>query len=126
MNTQTADQSDNLQQNIANHRNWLRLLYMLLFALLLHVAGIVMWALCALQFIFALTTGQDNANLRQMGKAVSRFIHQALLFVSYNTERKPFPFAHWPEETWQEEPAEDIEGEIVRSDEREQDDKPNQ
>lgn len=96
MNTQT-DQ-DRLRSNIANSRTWTRLAYMLIFALLLHLAGLVMWVLCTLQFLFSLFTGKDNDNLRSLGASIAVFVHQALDFVSYNTEQKPFPFASWPQD----------------------------
>lgn len=95
MNAHTVNQ-EQLRSNLTNSRHWIRLAYMLIFALLLHLAGLVMWVLCALQFLFALITGKDNGNLRSLGNSIGMFIHQALDFVSYNTEQKPFPFAAWP------------------------------
>ena len=87
---------DQFCHNVKKHQNWSRLLYMLIFGLLLNLAGAVMWLLAALQFVFVLGTGEDNRQLRHFGKALADFIRDALLFVSYNTERKPFPFADWP------------------------------
>lgn len=95
MTNQTFAQ-DQFRHNVKKHQNWSRLLYMLIFGLLLNLAGAVMWLLAALQFIFVLGTGEDNRQLRHFGKALADFIRDALLFVSYNTERKPFPFADWP------------------------------
>lgn len=95
MNSQTINQ-EQIRSNVGNTRNWIRLAYMLIFALLLHLAGLVMWVLCTLQFLFSLFTGKDNGNLRGLGGSVATFFHQALDFLSYNTEQKPFPFAAWP------------------------------
>lgn len=96
MNTQTLNH-EQFRSNIGNPRSWMRLAYMLIYALLLHVAGVVMWVLCTLQFLFSLITGKDNDNLRSLGGSTAVFFHQALDFLSYNTEQKPFPFAPWPE-----------------------------
>jgi hypothetical protein len=82
--------------NLGNYKNWQRLLYMVLFALLLHLASAVMWVLCALQFLFVLMTGQDNSHLRHLGGSISIFVHQSLQYLSYNSETKPFPFSDWP------------------------------
>ncbi|WP_185234084.1 DUF4389 domain-containing protein [Teredinibacter franksiae] len=98
---------DQFHQNIKDHSHWIRLAYMLLFAVLLHVAGVVMWVICAVQFVFVLGTGRENENLRSLGKSLASFIHQALEFVSYNTERKPFPFSPWPEGVSELEPIEE-------------------
>lgn len=88
---------DKLKSNLSNQRNWTRLVYMLIFGLVLHVCGAIMWAVCVVQFLFVLLTGQDNANLRRFGSSLSNYIHQALQFVSYNSEHKPFPFTSWDE-----------------------------
>jgi hypothetical protein len=96
MNTQSVNH-DEFRSNVTNSRSWMRLVYMLIFAVLLHLAGLVMWVLCALQFLFALWTGRDNANLRSLGGSIAVFVHEALDFVSYNSEQKPFPFAAWPQ-----------------------------
>ena len=93
----TEDQSTNeMQSSLLSPDHWVRLVYMLLFGLMLHVASIIMWVLVPLQFIFVLFTDEDNENLRSLGKSITEFIAQALNFVTYNTEIKPFPVAAWP------------------------------
>ena len=88
--------TNDIKSSILSSKHWIRLVYMLLFALMLHVTSIAMWVLCAMQFLFTLFTGKDNVNLRYLGKSITRFIGQALDFLTYNTEAKPFPFADWP------------------------------
>lgn len=88
--------ANDVKTSMFSPRHWIRLIYMLLFALMLHVASIAMWLLCAMQFLFNLFTDKDNDNLRYLGKSITRFIGQALDFLTYNTETKPFPFAEWP------------------------------
>lgn len=88
--------NETLKSNLLSSRHWLRLLFMLLFAGLLQVAGIIMWIVVGLQFIFSLITGQDNLNLRRFGHSLSTYIYQSLQFLTYNSEEKPFPFADWP------------------------------
>jgi hypothetical protein len=95
MNVETLNQ-DQLKTNICNHRHWIRLIYMLLFAVLLNIAGLVMSTVCVLQFIFVIATGRDNLNLRGLGGALGRYIHQTLDFLSFNSYAKPFPFSPWP------------------------------
>lgn len=88
--------NEELKSNLLSSRHWLRLIFMLLFAALLQIAGIVMWMLVILQFLFSLISGQDNRNLRQLGSSLSRYIYQTLKFLTYNSEEKPFPFSDWP------------------------------
>lgn len=95
--TDNTAQHDQIKSNMKNSHNWQRLLFMVLFAVLLQLASAVMWVLCSIQFLFALLTGQDNENLRQLGSSIASFVHQSLQYLSYNTDEKPFPFGAWPE-----------------------------
>lgn len=95
--TDNTAQHEQIKSNMKNSHNWQRLLFMALFAILLQLASAVMWVLCSIQFLFSLLTGQDNENLRQLGSSIASFVHQALQYLSYNTDDKPFPFGAWPE-----------------------------
>lgn len=88
--------NEKLKSNLLSAEHWMRLVFMILFAVLLYVAGIVMSFLVIVQFIFALVTGKANPNLRQLGDSLSQFIYAVLRFLTYNTDDRPFPFAPWP------------------------------
>lgn len=88
---------DELKQNLTASETWLRGLFILLFAFLLVVARIVTGAVVVIQFLFTVFAGQTNENLRNFGSSLAQFIYQTLLFVTYNSDTKPFPFATWPE-----------------------------
>jgi hypothetical protein len=88
--------NEQLKSNLLSSKHWLRLLFMILFALLLQVVSFIMGALVILQFLFSLITGQDNINLRKFGSSLSTYIYQTLKFLTYNSEEKPFPFSDWP------------------------------
>ncbi|MCH9692791.1 MAG: DUF4389 domain-containing protein [Gammaproteobacteria bacterium] len=113
--------TDELKRNLASSNQWLRLLFMVLFALLLEVAGVVILIVVVLQFLFAILTGNANGNLRRFGDQLSSYIYQILQFLSYNTEEKPFPFAEWPESESDDfssyANAKEVDGEIVTSEE---------
>ena len=85
-----------LKTNLTSKRNWMRLIYMIIFAVCLQVSSIVMWVLVTLQFLFSLVTGRDNINLRRLGDSLSQYVYQALQFLTYASEEKPFPFGEWP------------------------------
>ena len=89
--------NEKLKSNITSSDHWIRLLFMILFAVVLYVAGIVVGVLVLVQFLFALITGSDNTNLRQLGDSLTQYIAQTLRFLTYNSNEKPFPFADWPE-----------------------------
>lgn len=89
--------SDEVRKKAASGEHWLRLAFMLLFAVIIQVAAAVMWVVVIVQFLFALFTGSDNENLRGFGHSLSVFIFSTWQFLSYNSEEKPFPFQDWPE-----------------------------
>ncbi|MGH1373508.1 MAG: DUF4389 domain-containing protein [Cellvibrionaceae bacterium] len=89
--------SDDIRKNATSAEHWLRLVFMLLFAVIIQVAAAVMWVVVIVQFLFALFTGSDNTNLRSFGHSLSVFIYRTWQFLSYNSEDKPFPFQDWPD-----------------------------
>lgn len=89
--------TDALKTNITSGKHWLRLIYMLLFAVFLYVASFVMTVVIVVQFLFALFTGNPNGNLRQLGESLALYIYRVLQFLTYSKEDKPFPFSDWPE-----------------------------
>lgn len=88
---------DSIKTNILTPDHWVRLLFMILFGVVLQVTSIVVGVVVVLQFIFALITGSDNTNLRQLGASLTTYIAQTLSFLTYNSEEKPFPFSDWPD-----------------------------
>lgn len=77
--------------------HWLRFAFMVLFVLILIVVSYLVIVLIALQFFWVLITTEGNDKLKAFGSSTSSYIHQALRFLTYNSNDKPFPFADWPE-----------------------------
>jgi len=87
---------DDLRQNLTASETWIRGLFILMFAFLLIVARLVTGAVVVIQFLFTVLTGQTNGNLKNFGASLARYIYSCLLFVTYNSDDKPYPFAQWP------------------------------
>lgn len=76
-----------------NEKNQLiRLLYMLLFAVVMYFALTVLVFVVIVQFIFALFAGSANQSLRNFSRDLAHFIYQITLYLTYNEDRLPFPF----------------------------------
>jgi hypothetical protein len=69
---------------------------MVLFAFIYGVADFVLFAVVIIQFLIRLLTGGINKPLQGFGHSLSRYIYQVLLFLTFNTEDKPFPYDDWP------------------------------
>jgi hypothetical protein len=97
---------DEFKGNIRRGEVWARGFYMLLFAVIYSIAKVVLWAVALFQFGFVLLTTQRNVPLLDFGASLSRFLYEVLLFLTFNTEGKPFPFSDWPTATkWEKDRA---------------------
>ena len=89
--------NDEIKQKILDKNTWLRGLYMLLFILISGVARFVIAVVVLFQFFSVLLTGNTNAQLLTLGQNLSTYIYQITLFLTFNSERRPFPFGDWPD-----------------------------
>jgi nucleoside recognition membrane protein YjiH len=81
----------------AGNRNiWVRGLFMLLMALVLHVSGTVMFVISIVQFAIMLMNGTPNERLVSFGRSLGRYFRQIVNFMTFATEEMPFPFSNWP------------------------------
>lgn len=97
-----------LKEHITAKDTWIRGVFMLLFAFFLSVAKLVAGAVVVVQFLFTVFTGEINDNLKQFGLGLSRYVFQIMMYLTYNSEEKPFPFKPWPGEE-EEKPAAPLE-----------------
>ncbi len=88
--------SDDLRENVTDTNIWLRLLFMLLFAVIFGATRLVLVTVIAIQFLWVLFSGSKNSPLLSFGSQLSTFIYQIYRYLSFNTEKRPFPFDEWP------------------------------
>ena len=86
---------EEISANLKNPGIWRRIIYMMLFALILGVVRMLLWVVVAFQVVTALITGSRNPYAQKFGRSLSAYIYQVLLFLTFNTEEMPFPFADW-------------------------------
>jgi len=89
--------NDEIKQKILDKEIWLRGLYMLLFILISGVARFIIAVVVLFQFFSVLFTGNTNAQLLTLGQNLSTYIYQITLFLTFNSEWRPFPFGDWPD-----------------------------
>ena len=89
--------NDEIKQNIKIRGTWTRLFFMLVFTIIYMVAEVVLTAVVVIQFFFVLLSTKANPQLLRLGAQLSEFIRQILLYLTFNTEERPFPFADWPQ-----------------------------
>lgn len=89
------EKQEQLKKNLKDTNQWMRILYMVLFWIVLYFVLVVTGVIIFIQVLFALISGSDNENLRKFAADLTKYINQIILFLTYNDDRKPFPFAAW-------------------------------
>lgn len=74
----------------------MRLLYMILFVFIYGVAEFLLAAVVLIQIGFAIIARDRNRKLLSLGADISMFIYEILRYLTFNAEKKPFPFSDWP------------------------------
>ena len=87
------------KERVTAKPTWTRGLYILLFIVIYNIAEIVVYAVVILQFLFTLFGGDRNAQLQSLGKNLSTFIYQVFMYITYNSDERPYPFAPWPSDS---------------------------
>jgi hypothetical protein len=87
--------SSDLKDNVTSPAIWLRAVYMVVMAIAWTLAELVLAAVVLLQFLLRLFTGGPNANLLAFGRQLAAYAYNIFLFLTFNTEERPFPFCDW-------------------------------
>ena len=94
----TANES---RQEIADHvkskSTWMRLVFMLIFVALWTISRIVVGAVVVLQFLWVLFAGEPNPRLGRLGQDLATYTYQIVMYLTFNTQRRPFPYDDWPD-----------------------------
>lgn len=86
------DKAEEIKRNILSPSQWVRILFMAVYAVAWWILTFVIAAIVVLQTLICLVTGRDNENLREVGQKLADYFHEILLFLVYETDRKPWPF----------------------------------
>jgi len=88
--------NNDLKQNVKDSNIWMRLLFMLLFTLIFCISRVIIGAVVVVQFLWVLFTGSKNNPLLSFGSQLAAYIYQIYRYLSFNTEKRPFPFDDFP------------------------------
>ena len=75
----------------------LRVLYMVVFAVTFWILTWVLAVTVVAQLILTLLAAQPHPELLKFSKGLSRYFTQVIEFLTFSTEKAPFPFAPWPD-----------------------------
>jgi hypothetical protein len=76
----------------------IRVLYMLVFGFTFWIVTWILAVTVIAQLILTLLGGQPSPELLRFSKRFSRYIGQVIEFLTFLSEKPPFPFAPWPDQ----------------------------
>jgi hypothetical protein len=86
-----------IEDNLKSRATWMRALYMLICCALIGLASAVGSFVVVLGFLWVLFTGSVNQGLQQVGRSLASYIQEIVLFLTFNSDDKPFPLGNeWP------------------------------
>jgi len=71
---------------------FVRLIYMVVYVVILGIVRFVLWGVLLVQIVMHLIGAQPSIGAQRVGKSVADYIYSIWLYLSYNTNDKPFPF----------------------------------
>jgi len=86
-----------LHDKLSVGSKWLRLIFMILFALVAYcIIPVIIVLIAVFQFIYTLFSDGPLDTLLAFSRSLSHYLQQIANYLTYTTEEKPFPFTGWP------------------------------
>ena len=85
-----------IKENVTQESTWMRLVYMVLFAVIFNIVEFVVTVVVVIQFLFKLFAGRPNENLSALGQALASYVYGIIAYLTFHSDDMPYPFAPWP------------------------------
>jgi len=76
---------------------WLRLVFMLLFAIAFQIAEFALFVVACVQFVVKAFSGRVLSQGILFGQSLATYIYEIVRFLTFRTNDMPWPFAPWPD-----------------------------
>jgi len=84
---------DNKNQNI-----WIRGLYIILFLVIGYFLYFIILGVTIFQYVYTVLCKQPNQYILSFTQSLSTYAYEIIRFITYNSDKKPFPFDSWPKD----------------------------
>jgi len=85
-----------IKDHVTDRNRWLRLLYIILYVAIFQIVEIVVGLTIVVQFVSYLFTGRTLERLRGLGESLGTYMRQMVMYVTFGTHERPYPFGPWP------------------------------
>ncbi|MEK9945237.1 MAG: DUF4389 domain-containing protein [Alphaproteobacteria bacterium] len=91
-----ADRDTEIAGNLTNPEVWIRLIFMLLYAVAFYIGIWIGAAVALIQLAFKLISGKSVPRLAEFGTNLGTYLSQILAFETFGSERRPWPLSPFP------------------------------
>ena len=85
-----------IRDSLLSIDTWIKVVFILLFWVLLTVVGWVLGAVVLVQLLIVLFTGERNMQLVDFGENLGQYLKQIVNYICFVDDEKPFPFSDFP------------------------------
>ncbi len=82
-----------MKQNLKKKSSWIRIIFIIIYAIIWVLSNMLMRFVIFLNAIYFLFTSVPNKSIKEFGKKVSDYINELLYYLTFNSDKMPFPFA---------------------------------
>ena len=75
-----------------------RLLYTIFYAVIAKIVSMIICLLVVAQFLYSWIAGNPNEKLLSFSASLSEYVKQLIVYISFNSDAKPWPMGDWPAE----------------------------
>lgn len=86
-----------IKENAKNIDVWTRGLFILIYGVIFYFLFALIWLVVIFQFLMKLITADLNEQLLDFSDSLNQYVSQILLYITFKSEERPFPFSPWPE-----------------------------
>ncbi len=87
-----------INHKMSDESAWKRIVSMLILGLAYSIAETLLVILVIAQVLFRLVNGNGNEPLQALGKQLADYLYRILLFLTFNSDYRPFPFNAWADD----------------------------
>lgn len=84
-----------IKNNATDKNQWIRILYMVLFSVILYLVMVILWIVVVVQAVLTLIMGKPNNDILNFSASLVRYLREIADFLTYNDDTRPYPFQAW-------------------------------
>ena len=85
-----------IKENAKNVDVWTRGLFIIVFGVVYYFLFFLIFLVVIFQFVMKLLTTELNSQLLDFSDGLTRYVSQILLYITFKSEERPYPFSPWP------------------------------